>query len=144
MTYNMNDNDNIVLACVRDEWPWVRSGLEAMLKKTGEETTLFPEDYYVLLVDGIASLYVNQQRTWFAIVQSRKDVLTNESLLCILASHTTEHRPGLVHRLYLPQLEELAVVNGLSALEMFSVRRGFERTGWTPVTTCYRRRVGHG
>ncbi len=145
MTQMMTDNDrHIEKADYRSEWAWVRRGLESMLEKTGEAEEIFPEDFFSQLSSGSASLYVNQQRTWFAILQTRQDAMTGEPLLCILASHTTERKPGFVHREYLPQLEQLALLNGIKTLEIYSRRKGFERTGWTPVTTCYRRRANNG
>lgn len=125
---------DIIHAHVRQEWHWVRPGLETIIRRN--KAYYLSEDIYHRILNGELSLYVNEERNAFAVLRMVSRHTTGETGVYIVALFT---EPGMATDEALTALSALAVKSGATYLEMDSRRKGFARTGWDQSFTIYTR-----
>lgn len=100
--------NNPVIANIRVEWDWVKTGIEAIL--AGEpQLTYRPEDVYVECVTGAATLFIDEHKN-FMITTITTDKYTDKSTLLLWLGWCPNK--GLRHSsfrdLYMPFFEQVA------------------------------------
>ena len=130
-----------VIGNIREEWSWVKVGLEEILK--ADKTLTFKvEDVYALCLMEQAVLWVSDGG--FCITTTEVDEFTSEKTLLLWLSWTPKRgdKVGLVHtKFFLDTAKEA----GYAKLEIRSkikeVGKYLTDSGWSIDTTVYSRRV---
>lgn len=118
------------------DWPWVKDGIEVIRKRCNAEW--LAEDLYCQIKTGKSSLYVNEAMNAFGIIRPIENPYTGEPGLEILDAYAPigEDTDALMD-----DIEELAKSKGYVFIQMDSIRKGFERKGWTMKKIVYTRRL---
>ncbi len=104
----------------RSIWEWVSNGLKTAIARTQER--YLPEDVYVMLRSGTASLYVFSEQRGFVIVQRQMD--PDGPVLFVFALWGKDLRP-VVAECY-QAIEDLAKTIKAKRIRMQSPRKGWE------------------
>ena len=130
-----------VLGNIRDEWGWVKIGLEEILY--ADKTLTFKvEDVYALCVTDQAALWIADGG--FCITTTEVDEFTSEKTLLLWLGWTPTrgNKVGLVHTQF---FLDIAKENGYAKLELRSkikeIGKYLTDAGWSIDTTIYSRRV---
>ena len=116
---------------IREVWPGVRAGLDAVLEHGGDWR---PEDVYAACVNGDAHLWMSDEGA-FCVLQLQTNPFTRELELFIWAAWTPGHGPLPA---YFLQVREIAREAGATLMRMRSTRKGWTRIPyWTEDMTEY-------
>ena len=118
---------------IRKCWERILPGLLAVKDKCQPEWK--PEDVYHACRNGDARAFVAPD--CFAILKKQVNEFTGEKELFVWIAHGE----GFVQDKGMKEIRSIARGMGAVRIEMHSPRKGFERTGWTPVATVYQMEV---
>jgi hypothetical protein len=133
----MNDGkimDKLKKIDIRTVWEEIRPKLETIREEMRADWR--PEDLYALCVNEHAALFA-EQGEGFVILQRLFNVTLQAHYLYIVAAWGE----GFARQKHWPRIEALGRTEGCAYVEALSLRRGFERTGWSLEHVCYRRRL---
>ena len=123
---------------IKTNWDQIRPCLDKL--KTMGDAPWIPEDIYASCVYGESRLYIGKEDPdAFFIIRIDEDKHTGKRALFMWIAWGGKNH-GTMDK-YLPFAEELARANHCESMRMQSPRRGFEKTGWTPVMIDYVREV---
>ncbi len=129
------------VADIREEWTWVKVGVEKILE-ANKHLTYRPEDVYAACVGGQAVLWVTEKG--FAVTTTEVDEFTNDKTLLIWVAWAKRkgHKVGNVHTDF---FLDIAKEHGYSKLEIRSnvdnVGTYLTGSGWSIDTVVYSRQV---
>tara|TARA_X000001382_G_scaffold5992_1_gene4870 strand:+ start:7296 stop:7727 length:432 start_codon:yes stop_codon:yes gene_type:complete len=131
------------LANIREEWGWVKIGLQEILEEN-KHLTWRPEDVYAACVSGEAALFVAPEG--FVVTAIRVDEFTGKKTLFLWAAWAKERGSRNILR-YSPFFENVARELECTSLETWTQVDGLEpylrSEGWRLDTRIYTRPV-HG
>ena len=128
----------IDIAEVGREWDRVRTGLVEVKKMTTDDW--LPEDVYMCLKTGAASLYIGEDETgYLGFIVLRLVPTFQAKKVEIWAAYSATKRPLM--RVYWPQIQELSKAAGASLISFSSARdewqAGAKRLGFKPTQMTY-------
>ena len=129
------------VADIREEWSWVKTGVEKILE-ANKHLTYRPEDVYAACVGGQAVLWTTEEG--FAVTTTEVDEFTNDKTLLIWIAWAKRKggKLGIVHTDF---FTELAKEHGYNKLEIRSnvetVGTYLTGSGWAIDTVVYSRDV---
>lgn len=130
-----------VLADVREEWVWVKPGVEEILK-VDPKLTFRPEDVYAACVMNQAQLWVASEG--FVVTSGETDPFTNRRTLVLWLAWAFNRGTDMVSK-YQNFFGDLARQTGYVQLETRSAVRELQghltTRGWDVNTVVYTRRV---
>jgi len=120
---------------LKEDWPMVRAGIERIMSRESSPDYI-PEDLYHSIKSGASSLYVNESRSSFIIIQRYKNGFTGQTTAKILMAYAckTDRMAD-----YSEAVEALCREAGCTMMECETARTGFSRLGWTKGLTIYTR-----
>ena len=128
-----------VVSDVRQEWDWVKYGVEEILKED-RNLTFRPEDVYAAVLAEQAILWTTDQG--FVVTTSELDTFNGEKTFLVWLAWARErgHNLAIVHRVF---FEEAAKGAGFDKIEVRSaipeVRDYLINTGWEIDTVVFTR-----
>lgn len=133
--------DTPKVADIREEWDWVKAGVQKILD-SNKHLTYRAEDVYAACVGGQAVLWTTEEG--FAITTTEVDEFTNNKTLLIWIAWTKRKggKVGIVHTDF---FTDLAKEHGYATLEIRSSVESLgtylTSNGWAIDTVVYSRRV---
>ena len=133
--------NNPVIANIRVEWDWVKTGIEEILTSQ-PQLTYRPEDVYAECVNGTATLFTQGRN--FAITQMEVDQYSNNKTFLIWLAWTEER--GLNHAARLIAFfEQIARDCGCTIIEnrtpVDKLGEYFIENGWNLDTRVFTRKL---
>ena len=127
------------LAHVRDEWHWVKEGVEEILAEQSQ-LTFRPEDVYAACLNEEAHLWVAPEG--FVITTGERDQFTGQRTFLLWLAWTKKRGQNCAVKYY-PFFEHVARENGFQKIEtrtpVSALEEYFVADGWTKDTVVYTR-----
>lgn len=128
-------------AQVREEWVWVKRGIEEILAEQ-PQLTFRPEDVYAACLNGEAHLWVAPEG--FVITTAEVDEFTGEKTFLLWLAWAKNRGQSCAIK-YLPFFAELARENGFQNIEtrtpITALEDYFLAEGWKKDTVVYTREL---
>ena len=138
---NMATEDKPLLANVRQEWDWVKQGIDEILAEQ-PQLTFRPEDVYAAVLNGEALLWVAPEG--FVITTEQSDEFTGAKTFFIWLAWAKKRGQSCAIK-YLPFFAKLAKENGYKNIEtrtpVSTLEDYFLVEGWVKDTVIYTREL---
>lgn len=138
---SMATEDKPLLANVRQEWDWVKQGIDEILAEQ-PQLTFRPEDVYAAVLNGEALLWVAPEG--FVITTEQSDEFTGAKTFFIWLAWAKERGQSCAIK-YLPFFAKLAKENGYKNIEtrtpVSTLEDYFLVEGWVKDTVIYTREL---
>ena len=138
---SMATEDKPLLANVRQEWDWVKQGIDEILAEQ-PQLTCRPEDVYAAVLNGEALLWVAPEG--FVITTEQSDEFTGAKTFFIWLAWAKERGQSCAIK-YLPFFAKLAKENGYKNIEtrtpVSTLEDYFLVEGWVKDTVIYTREL---
>jgi hypothetical protein len=138
---NMATADKPLLANVRQEWEWVKRGIEEIIAEQ-PRLTFRPEDVYAAVLNGEALLWVAPEG--FVITTEQDDEFTDKKSFFVWLAWTKERGQSCVVK-YFSFFAQIAKQHGFSHIEVRTPITALEEyllaEGWEKDTVVYTREL---
>jgi hypothetical protein len=138
---NMATADKPLLANVRQEWEWVKRGIEEIIAEQ-PRLTFRPEDVYAAVLNGEALLWVAPEG--FVITTEQDDEFTDKKSFFVWLAWTKERGQSCVVK-YFSFFAQIAKQHGFSHIEVRTPITALEEyllaEGWEKNTVVYTREL---
>lgn len=138
---NMATEDKPLLANVRQEWDWVKQGIDEILAEQ-PQLTFRPEDVYAAVLNGEALLWVAPEG--FVITAEQDDEFTDKKTFFVWLAWTKERGQSCVVKYY-SFFAQIAKQHGFSHIEVRTPVTALEEyllaEGWIKDTVIYTREL---
>jgi len=134
--------DKPILASIREEWGWVKRGIEEILQEQ-PKLTYRAEDVYAACLNGDAYLWVFPEG--FLISTAEKDEYSGEHIFFFWLAWVKKRGGKTVFTKYVPFFLNIAKEMGFKRIEtrtpVLELERSFLADGWERQSAIYTREV---